>query len=204
MQNTHDFMLAKDLVYLNHGSFGACTKLIFEEYIRWQKLLESNPTNFFARNFSDYMQACRRDLAGFLKVEPTTLALIPNSTFGVNVVANSLQLSAEDEVLITDHEYGACVRAWEHYTRNKGAKCKVVNLPWPLKSEDEVVEQIWKSVSKKTKLIFMSHITSRTAVVLPIRSLIERARKAGILVCIDGSHAPGQIDLNLEVDNFKI
>jgi isopenicillin-N epimerase len=137
-------------------------------------------------------------LGRYLNAAPDNLVYIPNATFGLNVVARSLKLEAGDEVLTTDHEYGACNNVWQFVSEKSGMVYKKQPIPLPLKSDEATLETFWQGVGAKTKVIFLSHITSATAVTFPVTQICQRAREAGILTVIDGAHAPGQIPLDMQ------
>lgn len=191
------FLLDPDVVFLNHGSFGACPVPVFEAYQAWQRRLERQPVQFLGVEFNDHMKAARTVLATYLKASAEDLVYIPNATFAVNAVARSLNLKPGDEILATDHEYGACDKAWEFICSKSGASYKRQPVSIPATPE-EMLAQIWSGVTERTRLIFTSHITSPTAQDMPVAELCALARQAGILTLIDGAHAPGQIPLNLE------
>jgi isopenicillin-N epimerase len=116
----------------------------------------------------------------------------------VNVVASSIDFEPGDELLTTNQEYGACENVWDFLASEKGLQVVQVNIPLPLPAKEEIMEMIWSGVSQKTRLIFLSQITSPTAVRLPVEEICQRARDAGIPVLVDGAHAPGQLDLSLD------
>jgi len=152
---------------------------------------------FLATDIIGHLAEARAALGGYLNAAADDLVFVPNATFGVNVVARSLRLGPGDEVLTTDHEYGACERAWRYLGRERGFDIVVAPVDLPLTTPEAIVEQVWAAVSPRTRVIFLSHITSPTAVRLPIEVICARARRAGILTVIDGAHAPGQIPLDL-------
>ena len=191
------FLLDPDITFLNHGSFGATPRPVFEAYQRWQRQLEQQPVQFIGYELADYLAQARQVLGNYLHVAADDLVYIPNATFGVNVVANSLDFGSGDEVLTTNHEYGACNNVWNYLSEQRGFSYKTATLPYPITSSAEIVETIWQEVTANTKMIFLSHITSATALRLPIEAICTRAKDAGILTLIDGAHAPGQIPLNL-------
>jgi len=192
------FLLRPGVVFLNHGSFGACPRPVFEAYQSWQLELERQPVEFLGRRVQDLLGEARAALGKFVGVRPDDLVYVPNATIGLNTVARSLPLAAGDQVLTTDHEYGAMERTWQFICRRRGAQLVRQPLHLPLTDPDQVVKSIWAGVTPSTRVLFLSHITSPTAVLLPIVPLIRRAREAGILTVIDGAHAPGQISLDLE------
>jgi len=191
------FFLDKDVVFLNHGSFGATPRPVMEEYQRWQRQLENQPVLYLGREVQKYFRFARQKLASYLMAEAENLVFVPNATFGVNVIARSMDFQPGDELLTSNHEYGACDNVWDFLSQKTGLKVIRQDIPLPLPSKEEMVEMIWKGVSEKTRLIFLSQITSPTAVRLPVEKICQRAKKAGILILIDGAHAPGQLDLDL-------
>lgn len=191
------FLLEPGVIFLNHGSFGAAPRPVFEAYQRWQLRLERQPVKFLARELLDELHRSRRALGQHLGAGEDNLVFIPNATYGVNLVARSLELKPEDEILTTDHEYGACDNIWDFIAEKTGARIVRQPIPLPLSSSSGILEQLWKGVTPRTRLIFLSHITSPTALRMPVEAICSRAKKAGILTLIDGAHAPGQIPLNL-------
>lgn len=199
------FLLRPGIVFLNHGSFGACPRPVFEEYQRWQLELERQPVEFLHYRFADLVGGARRRLAAFVGADPGELVYVTNATTGLNVVARSLALRPGDEVLGTDHEYGALNKTWTFLCEGQGARYVQASIGAPVESAEQVVDAVWRRVTDRTRVLFLSHITSPTALILPIGPLIKRAREAGILTVIDGAHAPGQIPLDLralEVDFY--
>lgn len=193
-----EFLLHPDVVFLNHGSFGACPRPVFEAYQRWQLDLERQPVEFLGRRFVELMRDARQALADYVGVQANDLVYVPNATTGLNVVARALPLRPGDEVLATDHEYGALDRTWRFICARRGATYINQPLPLPVESADQVIEAIWSGVTERTRVLFLSHITSPTALILPLAELVRRARAAGIVTVIDGAHAPGQVPLDLE------
>jgi isopenicillin-N epimerase len=191
-----EFLLRDDVVFLNHGSFGACPRPVFEEYQRWQLDLERQPVAFFGRR-TELLPHARAALAEEVGCARDDLVFIPNATTGISVVARSLPLKDGDEILSTDHEYGACDRAWEFACGRTGARYVKAPVPLPVSSREEVVDAIWRGVTPKTRVLFLSHITSPTALTFPVEALVRRAREAGIWTVIDGAHAVGQLTLDL-------
>lgn len=193
----NEFLLFPDVVFLNHGSFGACPRSVFERYQAWQLELERQPVEFLGRRQKQLMAEARAQLAEYLGAGTDDVVYLPNVTTALNIVARSLPLNDGDEILTSDHEYGALERTWTFVTEQRKARIAVQKLPIPLTDPQEIVETIWAGVTEKTRVLFLSHITSPTAVRLPIEPLIQRARERDIWTVIDGAHAPGQIDLDL-------
>lgn len=191
------FLLSPEVIFFNHGSFGACPRPVFQEYQHRQLELERQPVEFLGRRFDDMMYEARKPLAHYVNCHPDDLVYVPNATTGLNVVARSLKLYAGDEIITTNHEYGALNRTWQFLSEKVGAVYKQVDIPVPVTTESDFVEQIWSAVTPRTRVLFLSHITSPTALVFPIQKLVRRAREHGILSIIDGAHAVGQIPLDL-------
>ncbi|TAM47693.1 MAG: aminotransferase class V-fold PLP-dependent enzyme [Acidobacteria bacterium] len=191
------FLLRPGVVYLNHGSFGACPRPVFERYQAWQRELEAEPVEFLGRRFAELMRDARGALAAFVGAGPDDLVFVPNATTGLNAVARSLRLGPGDEVLATDHEYGALDRTWTFVCEKRAARYVRRPLPLPIRSAEEIIDAVWSGVTGRTRVLFLSHVTSTTAIILPVKELIRRARERGILTVIDGAHAPGQIPLDV-------
>jgi isopenicillin-N epimerase len=189
------FLLDPEVVYLNHGSFGACPEPVFRVYQEWQRELERNPVDLFARRLDGLLEEARAELAAFVGADPEGLAFLANATAAVNAVARSLDLAPGDEVLATDHEYGAMELAWRDVCERAGAT--YVPQPVAVPCPDDVADAIWAGVTERTRVLFVSHITSLTAIRLPVEELCRRARAAGIVSVVDGAHGPGQLDLAL-------
>jgi isopenicillin-N epimerase len=206
------FLLDPQVIFLNHGSFGAVPRPVFETYQRWQRELESQPVEFLDRRFAEKLADARAKLAAFLHVDADEVVFFTNPTTAVNMVARNLaRLSAGvpgsqnldfvlrpgDEVLSTDHEYGALNRTWRYICGQTGACYVTIPIPLPVDDQAGFVERFWAGVNDRTRLIFISHITSSTALLFPVAEICRRARQAGILCFVDGAHAPGQIPLDL-------
>lgn len=194
------FLLDPDLVFLNHGSYGACPREVLAVQHDWQQQMERNPVLFLGRRSADLLRQAREPLARLLGVGEGELAFIANATTGVNILAQSLALSgglqAGDEVLATDHEYGACNETWRRVCARLGAHYRRVQIPLPFERE-RFTAQMLAAVTPRTRVIFASHIASTTALVFPLAELCAAARERAIFSVIDGAHTPGQIDLNL-------
>ena len=193
------FLLRDDVTFLNHGSFGACPRPVFARYQSLQRELEAEPVDFLdsRRTLTDRLADARGRLAAYLGAERDELVFVPNATTGLNIAARSLALSPGDEVLACDHEYGAMDRMWRFLCGKQEARYIRPPLPLPLDDPGAVVEAIWSGVTDRTRVLFLSHITSPSGVILPVEPLIARARERGILTMIDGAHVPGQIDCDL-------
>lgn len=192
------FILDPNIVFLNHGSFGAAPRFVLDAYQEWQYRLERQPVQFIIREMLGELENARQVLGKFINAPADDLVFVPNATFGINIIARSLQLKAGDQILASEHEYGACENIWSFMVQKRGIVFKRQPLSLPFGSPEAVADQFWSGVSSKTKAIFLSHITSPTAQHMPVEIICQRARAAGILTIIDGAHTPGQIPLDLE------
>ena len=177
------FLLDPGVTYLNHGAFGACPRPVFERYQAWQAELEREPTNFIARRLPDLLAEARTALAGYVGARAGDLTFVPNAGTGVNVAARALGLREDDEVLATDLEYGACNFAWQR------TKARYVTVP---------LDELFDHVTDRTRVLFVSHITSETGLLLPVEELVARGRELGLITVVDGAHAPAHVPLDLE------
>ena len=154
--------------------------------------------DFFVRDYEPAWQAARNRLGDFVGTRPENLIFAENATAAMNTVANSFPLHHQDEVLLTDHEYGAVLRIWQRACQSAAAKePQIAHLPGQIESADQVVEAIFRQATERTRLLVVSHITSPTAIILPIQQICTEARRRDICVCVDGPHAPAQIPLAL-------
>ena len=190
------FLLDTIITFLNHGSFGATPKPVFNEYQRWQRELENQPVEFLGRRIASLLAESRAVLGEYLGTHADNLVYTQNVTVSLNIVARSLKLGAGDEVLASDHEYGAMDRTWHFLAGEHGFT--YVNQPVKLTSHADFVESFWRGVTPRTKVIFLSHITSPTAIIFPVQEIIRLAKAAGIITIIDGAHVPGQLPLHLD------
>ena len=192
------FLLNPDIAFFNHGSFGACPRPVFEDYQRWQRELEWQPVDFLGRNRLKLIDHARQALADYLHTACDNIIFVTNATAGINTVARSLQLQPGDEILTSNHEYGAINKTWQFICRNTGAKVVEHHISLPVTTHEAFIEAFWANVTPRTRIIALSHITSPTALIFPIEEICRRAREAGIITVIDGAHAPGQIALDMD------
>lgn len=192
------FQVRDDITFLNHGSYGACPLPVFDTFQEWQRELERQPVEFLGRRVKGLLADARGALGEFVGTDAANVVFVPNVTAGMNAIARSLHLDAGDEILATDHEYGAVDRTWRYYCARSGARYINQPIAMPMVDAATFVEQLWAGVTPRTRIIAISHITSATALIFPIAEICRRAREAGILTVIDGAHAPGQIDLDLD------
>lgn len=189
-----EFLLDPSIVFLNHGSSGARPRPVIDAYQAWQRRLEWEPVHFVERQLPDLLETVRSRLAAYVGAPASDLTLVQNATMGVNIAARSLALRPGDEVLTTSLEYGACEMAWEWLCARVGARLVRAEIPLPF---DDVVERLFACMTDKTRAVYVSHVTSATALRLPVEDVIARARAEGLITVVDGAHATGQVPLNL-------
>lgn len=194
---TH-FQLDPSVTFLNHGSFGATPNPVMSDYQRWQNEMERQPVEFLGRRITSLLAESRKRLGEYLGTHADNLVYTQNVTVSLNIIARSLELGVGDEVLTTDHEYGAVDRTWRFLAKERGFN--YINRPTsvPIVSEEKFIEEFFAGVTPNTRVICVSHITSPTAIILPVNEIVRRARERGILTIVDGAHAPGQIPLHLD------
>ncbi|HUJ56165.1 MAG TPA: aminotransferase class V-fold PLP-dependent enzyme [Gaiellaceae bacterium] len=193
-----EFLLDPEIAFLNHGSFGACPRPVFERYQGWQRELEREPVDFIDRRLPGLLDEARTELARYAGASPTDLAFVTNATLGVNLAGRALDLQPGDEVLTTDVEYGACDLAWEWICRRARARYVRAAIPLPLAAPQEVVTALFAQRTERTRAVYISHVTSATALVLPVAEVVARARELGLVTVVDGAHAPGHVPLGLD------
>jgi isopenicillin-N epimerase len=194
----HLFALEPDVIFLNHGSFGACPKSVLEEQQRLRERLEAEPVRFLMREYEPLLDAAREALGRFVGCSGDDLAFVTNATTAVNTVLRSLEFSSGDEVLITSHGYNACNNVARFVAERSGARVAVAQVPFPIDSAEQVIEAIESAVTQRTRLAVIDHLTSPTAVVFPIAELVSSLEGRGVQVLVDGAHAPGQQPLALD------
>ncbi len=191
-----DWALSRDVVHLNHGSYGGCPRSVIDAANAVRTRLEAAPMVFFRLEWQPLIDHARAVLAEFLHAPADQLVFVPNATTGVAIALGSCTLAAGDEILTTDHAYRAVRNQLDRLAATHGARVVTVKLPLPF-DPDQCVEAIAAATTAKTTLVVLDHITSPTAIVLPLERILPPLRARGIQIVIDGAHAPGQIDLDL-------
>jgi isopenicillin-N epimerase len=186
------------VIYLNHGSFGACPREVLQAQARLRLEMEREPVDFLDSTLPERLDAARRELAMFLGCDSTGLAFVTNATAGVNAVLRSLRFEPGDELLVTNHTYAACRKTAEFVAARSGARMILARLPFPVGSEAEIIAAVLACVSPRTRLALLDHVTSPTALVLPIARLVRELHARGIETLVDGAHAAGMVPLELE------
>ena len=190
--------LAPDVVYLNHGSFGACPRVVLQEQQRLRERMEREPVRFMHRELEDLLDGARATLAELVGCNGDDLAFVPNATAGVNTVLRSLQFAPGDELLVTDHEYNSCRNVLDHVAARTGARVVVAAIPFPIDDPQQATDAVLGACSERTRLLLIDHVTSPTGLVLPIAPIVQALAARGIDTLVDGAHAPGMLPLQLE------
>ena len=189
--------LDKSIAFLNHGSFGACPIEVVRHQAALRAEMEAEPVRFLNRELDGRLAVAREALGSFVGADPDDLAFITNATSGVNAVLRSLAFSPGDEVLTTDHTYGACRNTLDYVASRWGVTVNVAVVPFPGATPDAVVAAVMAKVTPRTRLALLDHITSPTGIILPIDRMIAGLTERGIDTLVDGAHAPGMVPLDL-------
>ena len=184
--------------YLNHGSFGIPPRAVRAARRRWIDEIDRQPMDVYVRQFAGEILQVRQRLGAFVGSDAANLVLVENATFGMNVVAESWPLKPGDQVVLNVHEYGAVRRIWERRCRRTGGQLVDVHLPPVFESPDAVVDAIFSQIGPRASLLVISHITSPTALILPIEAICRAARQRGLPICVDGPHAPAHVPLGVD------
>jgi len=190
--------LDPNVVHLNHGSFGAAPRRVLAVQAELRARMERNAMRFFLSDLEGLLDETRAALGAFIGAAGQDIVFVPNATTGVNAVLRSLQFRSGDELLTTNHEYNACKNVLDHAAAQAGATVVVAKVPFPLASEDEVVDAIVSRATPKTRLLLVDHVTSPTGLVFPVARIAKEMAARGVQVLVDGAHAPGMLDLSIE------
>lgn len=193
----HFWALAPGMVFLNHGSFGACPVEILARQAELRSRMESEPVQFLWRNYEKLLEPSRRAVAAFIGARARDLVFVTNATTGVNAVLHSITLRPGDEILTTNQDYNACHNVLVRAAARAGAKVVTTSVPFPLRASDEIVEAILRRATRRTRLAMIDHVTSSTALVYPVARIVKELEARGIDTLIDGAHAPGMLPLAL-------
>jgi len=192
-----NWLLDPDLIFLNHGSFGACPRRVLEIQNDWRLRLERQPLQFLVRELEAHMDATRARLASFIGAAADDIVFIPNATTGLNAVLRSLSFNSGDELLVTDQEYNASRNALNFVAERSGARVVVAKIPFPFRSAEDLIAPILANVTPRTRLVLIDHVTSQTGIVLPVAPLVAELNRRGVDTLVDGAHAPGMVPLDL-------
>ncbi|MGE3172450.1 MAG: aminotransferase class V-fold PLP-dependent enzyme [Planctomycetota bacterium] len=190
--------LDPEVTFLNHGSFGACPRVVLQRQQQLRAELEAEPVRFLHRELEGRLDVARAALAAFVGCDADDLAFVPNATAGVNTVLRSLRFAPGDELLTTDHEYNASRNALDLVAAQHGARVAAARIPFPLHDPQQVIDAVLGAVTERTRLFLVDHVTSPTGLVLPIEPLVQALHERGIDTLVDGAHGPGMVPLALD------
>jgi isopenicillin-N epimerase len=190
--------LDSNIIFLNHGSFGATAVKILEKQSEYREMMEKEPVDFFVNKMPELLNDSKRKLSEFVGADANDLVFVQNTTTGVNQILNSFPFVKGDEWLTTSHAYGACKNAIRHYAGNNKINLKIAEIPFPVSDDDQILDSIRKEITTKTKLALIDHITSATGMIFPIGKIIDMLHESGVKVLVDGAHAPGMVPLNIK------
>ncbi|TVQ35868.1 MAG: aminotransferase class V-fold PLP-dependent enzyme [Geminicoccaceae bacterium] len=191
------WVLEPDMVFLNHGSFGATPKAVLAAQDRWRQRLEAQPCRFVAREQKALIREAADALAAFLGVRGDDLVFVDNATAGMNAVLRSLAFASGDEVVVTDHLYPAVRNTLHHVLAGTGASLRTVELGLPVRSADAITEAVVAALTPRTRFVVLDHVASPSALVLPVQEIATACRAKGVPVVVDGAHGPGLVDLDV-------
>ena len=189
---------APGLTYLTHGTFGACPVPVLEAQRALIDELEASPVKVLDREFEARLDAARLEVAAFLKADPEGTVVVPNATTGVSTVLRSLRFRPGDELLTTDHEYNAVLNAIQAVADDARARVVRAHIPLPIRHPEEVVEALLAAVTPHTRIAVVSHVTSPTALVFPIESIVRELDRLGVDTLVDAAHAPGAVPVDVD------
>ena len=190
--------LDPEVIFLNHGSFGACPRPVLEAQSELRARLERQPLHFFLREYPALHEAALAEVASFVGAQPEDIGFVTNATTGVNIVLHSLALEPGDELLVGDHAYEACRNALEAVAKRAGARVVVARLPFPVGSASDIIAAYLSAATARTRLALVDHVTSPTGLVLPVERIVAGLAERGIDTLVDGAHAPGMLPLQLD------
>ena len=191
------WMLKPGIRFLNHGSFGATPRKVFDAQTAWRQRLEAEPVELIGRRSAELIDQAKIPVARQFGMNPADFGFVTNATDGVNAVLQSLTLSPGDELLTTTHVYKAVRQAMNLIARKAGATCREVPISLPVKSANDIRDAVLNAISNRTKLLVIDHVTSPSALVFPLKQIVTGCREKGVDVLVDGAHAPGMIPLNV-------
>jgi isopenicillin-N epimerase len=193
-----DFLLEPETVHLNHGAFGATPIPVLRAAAALREEAEHQPTRFLTVDLPEKLRAAADQLGAYVGAQGEDIVFQENATQAVNAVLRSLVLFPGDEVLTTSHTYGAVMRTLEFVCDRAEARLNTLHMPHPVPDPQTALETITDSITPRTRLVVVDHVTSPTATVLPVAEIAAECLDRGIPILVDGAHAPGMLDLNIE------
>ncbi len=191
------FLIDPGACTVNHGSYGATPRVVLAEQDRWRATMEAQTSHFFSRVLPGALREAAGRLAAHVGAAPEDLAFVPNATTGVNAVLRSLDIAPGDEILLLSHVYGAVRNTARYVAERTGARLVEAPLPWPRPNAADIVANVAAAITPRTRIAVLDHITSPSAVLVPIAELVALCRDRRVRVLVDGAHAPGQVALDV-------
>ena len=196
-----EFLLDPDFVTVNHGSYGATPKRVLAAQDRWRRQMEAQPSRFMRAELPQALRHAASRLADFLGADGQDLAFVSNATEGCNAVLRSLIFKPGDEIVVLGHVYGAVRNTIQYLCDRFGTKLAEAKMPFPRLDDTELITSLTAAFTPHTKLAVIDHITSSSAMVLPLPAIIAACHAAGVPILVDGAHGPGQVDVDLTALN---
>jgi isopenicillin-N epimerase len=193
----HEWNLDPAFLTVNHGSYGATPRVVLAAQAEWRRRMEAQPVRFFGREAPSALRSAAGRLAAFIGARGDDLVFVDNATVGCNAVLRSLDFSPGDDILVLSHGYGAVIKAARYVASRTGARLVEAKVPFPRPDEDALVAAVASAITPRTRLAVLDHITSGSALVLPMARLTAACNAAGVPVLVDGAHGPGNLDLDV-------
>ena len=193
----HEWALDWSKLTVNHGAFGATPKRVLAAQDVWRSRMEAQPSTFMRLTLPDALRASAATLAAFLGAEAQDLVFLDNATTGCNAVLRSLVLAPGDEIVVLSETYGAVANTARYVGERTGALIVEVALPFPTTEVATLTGRIGTALTNRTRLVIVDHVTSPSALVLPIADIIQTCHAANVPVLVDGAHGPAQVDVDL-------
>ena len=193
-----NFALAKGLRYFNNGSLGTCPDYVVNATNRFRSTLDSFPSKYMWGGWDSNKEQIRKKAAEMLGVSEETIALIHNTTEGMNLIASSMELQEGDEVLLSNHEHTSARIPWKYWQETKGVILKTVDLPLIPNDKEEVVDRFRKAITSRTRMISIVHLTNTNGMILPVKEISEMAHEKDIMVAVDGAQSMGMFKIDLD------
>jgi isopenicillin-N epimerase len=193
-----NFVLQEGLRYFNNGSLGTCPEYVVKATEKFRRTLDGFPSKYMWGGWEDNKEAVRQKAADLFGVSKETIALIHNTTEGMNLIASSMDFKPGEEVLLSNHEHTSARIPWKYWQEEKGVVLKTVDIPLVPKSKEEVVDCFRKAITPKTRAISIVHLTNTNGMILPVKEISDMAHEKGILVAVDGAQSMGMFKINMD------